>query len=65
MYAYESKREILKFDIRLGITWGLIPGIPLLFDCVILLALYYSIIYYLERTPQYWDVPVSMVIASL
>ena len=61
MYAYESKREILKFDIRLGITWGLIPGIPLLFDCVIDGPL----LFYLERTPQYWDVPVSMVIASL
>ena len=43
VYAYESKREILKFDIRSGITWDLIPGIPSLFDCVIFIALYYLI----------------------
>ena len=43
VYAYESKREILKFDIRSGITWDLIPGIPSLFDCVILIALYHFI----------------------
>ena len=43
VYAYESKREILKFDIRSGITWDLIPGIPLLFYVVILIAPYYLI----------------------
>ena len=39
--VYESKRRILKFDIRSDITWDLIPGIPSLFDCVILMVLYY------------------------
>ena len=53
---------MLKFDIRSGITWGLFPAIPSLFDCVNIES---PLLFYLERTPQYWDVLVSMVIASL